>query len=335
MRVLLTGATGFLGKEVLARLLADPRVSQVQVLSRKRLTHPHPKVQATPCDLTDPAAVDRLDLSRTDAVIHLAGSYDFEKDYRHNYLNNVVATEHLVACMTKAAEAARDRRIPIHYASTYAVTHRRDERGLPPKSIPYAQTKAITEKIVLNSGIPGGVYRIGVLVGRSTDGAIEKIDGPYYLLKLLYSARGRAGLVPLFPVPGQRQGTLPLVPVNVAADVFIKGLFSARLNSEAARVYGVYNPKSVRIEELASDIIRQYMPRARPVFLSAIPERVMHFQQNMTGIPASALDFSLNGPALDNPEFERDFPDCRIPHFSAYREAFFSGFERYMEGPLS
>lgn len=44
MRVLLVGATGLVGRQVLAQLLADPRVAQVVAPTRRALSKPHPKL---------------------------------------------------------------------------------------------------------------------------------------------------------------------------------------------------------------------------------------------------------------------------------------------------
>lgn len=45
MHIILTGATGFAGAEVLSALLADPAVQQVTALVRRRLSVAHPKLQ--------------------------------------------------------------------------------------------------------------------------------------------------------------------------------------------------------------------------------------------------------------------------------------------------
>ncbi|MGH6617475.1 NAD(P)H-binding protein [Sphingomonas sp.] len=44
MKIILTGATGFVGSEVLTQLLADPKVTQVTALSRRPLSQTHDKL---------------------------------------------------------------------------------------------------------------------------------------------------------------------------------------------------------------------------------------------------------------------------------------------------
>jgi hybrid polyketide synthase/nonribosomal peptide synthetase ACE1 len=123
--VVLTGATGFLGKEILRGLLNDERIFAVHCLAvRKRFTElpelfSHPKVRLHPGDL----GVPRLGLSRSDAgsifscadiVIHNGADVSFMKTYQTLKLINVASTKELV-------KLALPRRIPFHFVSTAGV----------------------------------------------------------------------------------------------------------------------------------------------------------------------------------------------------------------------
>jgi len=160
MRVLVTGGTGFLGKQVLEYLDKEDRISHITVLSRKRRSHPSPKIELVQCDLTDPTALSRLD-QKVDAILHLAGRYNLSDSYGTNYINNVVATQHVHSW---AQEESRKTPIPIHYASTYAVgigltTRPLTEEALkvlPPKHHPYALSKAIAEDLLLKGPLLQG-----------------------------------------------------------------------------------------------------------------------------------------------------------------------------------
>ena len=55
---------------------------------------------------------------------------------------------------------------------------------------PYFQTKHESEKIVRNDcKVPWTVYRPAMVVGDSTTGEMDKIDGPYYFFKLIQRLR--------------------------------------------------------------------------------------------------------------------------------------------------
>ena len=123
--VVLTGATGFLGKEILRGLLSDERILAVHCLAiRKRSTElpdlfSHPKIRLHPGDLGAP----RLGLSDSDAstifscadiVIHNGADVSFMKSYQTLKLINVASTKELV-------KLALPRRIPFHFVSTAGV----------------------------------------------------------------------------------------------------------------------------------------------------------------------------------------------------------------------
>ena len=58
---LLAGATGLVGREILAGLLADPAVGAVHVLARRPLPSSHPKLAQQVVDFTRLPALPRVD----------------------------------------------------------------------------------------------------------------------------------------------------------------------------------------------------------------------------------------------------------------------------------
>ncbi|OOQ83961.1 polyketide synthase/peptide synthetase [Penicillium brasilianum] len=124
--VVLTGATGFIGKEILRRLVNDDRVHVIYCLAvRKPLAKlpvifANPKVHVYHGDLGS----SRLGLSHSDAssilqsadiVIHNGADVSFMKSYQSLKLTNVASTAELV-------KLALPRRIPFHFISTASVT---------------------------------------------------------------------------------------------------------------------------------------------------------------------------------------------------------------------
>jgi nucleoside-diphosphate-sugar epimerase len=70
MQVLVTGAAGYFGRQIVPALLADPRVTRVRAADLKATSASHPKLEGVAHDLTrdDPQSL----LDGVDAVIHLA-----------------------------------------------------------------------------------------------------------------------------------------------------------------------------------------------------------------------------------------------------------------------
>jgi uncharacterized protein YbjT (DUF2867 family) len=71
MKIILTGATGFTGGEVLRQALADPEIAQVTVLTRRELEWKHPKLHTVV--LEDFEDYSKLELSDHAACIWCLG----------------------------------------------------------------------------------------------------------------------------------------------------------------------------------------------------------------------------------------------------------------------
>ncbi len=333
MKILLTGGTGFLGKAVLSKLLVSQEVERVWVLSRKTRTHPDPRVMVLQAELTEAGSLRRLAID-PDHIIHLAGLYDFRASASELYLQNVVATLHLLEQM-KAWIARAGKIIPLHLASTYAVAYRdeqmgvedeRPQEGHPPTRSAYPYTKAMVERLVLQSRLPSRIFRLGILVAAPSDRSIEKMDGPYSFLSLLdrmkdfFPSIDRLSLV---PVPAHPDGSLPLVPVDAAASVFARSVLELAL-PQAAEIYGVYESGSIPMGEFVTESLRRLGYRARPFYLKKVPPFFLRAQARLTAVPAGVFEFALRPPRLSNPRFLSVFGEDAVPSFRSYQDQFFA-----------
>ena len=230
MTYFVTGATGFIGRHLVERLLEREGTIHVLVRegSRARLEELMSAWRAEPGriapvigDLTAPelgvSDADRKQLTGVDHFFHLAAIYDMSADEESNRRANVDGTRNAVALANLLA-AGR-----FHHTSSIAVSGR--YRGLFREDMfdegqelkdPYPRTKFESEKIVrAESVVPWRVYRPGIVVGNSQTGEMDKVDGPYYFFKVIQRVRG---LVPRWmPTVGLEGGPINLVPVDFVA----------------------------------------------------------------------------------------------------------------------
>ncbi len=229
MIYLVTGASGFIGKRLVRRLLARPG-SQVYFLMRD--TSPEriaalrsywsaDEERAIPVfgDLVKPrlgiSAKDRARLKgKIDHFFHLAAVYNLQADPELEMTANVEGTRNALD-LAEAIGAARFHHMSsIAAAGLYEGIFREDmfeeAHGL---EHPYFASKHQSEKLVRQDcRIPWRIYRPGLVVGDSQTGEMDKIDGPYYFFKLIQKTR--ALLPPWVPIVGIEGGRINLVPVD-------------------------------------------------------------------------------------------------------------------------
>jgi NAD(P)-dependent dehydrogenase (short-subunit alcohol dehydrogenase family) len=228
---LVTGATGFIGRHLVARLLerggrvhAIARDSGAPALGSLR-SPPGSRGELLPLagDLTRPCAgladhrVDEL-AGSVDHVFHVAALYDLAASAEALYAVNVEGTRH----MLELAERIGAR--TFHHVSSIAVAGRHD--GLFTEEMleegqeldhPYHRSKFEAERLVRASmGGAWRVYRPGIVVGHSRTGVTDKADGPYQLFKAIQKIRGV--LPQWFPLVAPELGDTNLVPVDYVAD---------------------------------------------------------------------------------------------------------------------
>ena len=132
---------------------------------------------------------------------------------------NVEGTRHAVE-LAGAIEAGCFHQISsIAVAGLYRGEWREDmfEEAERLDTHPYFRTKHESERVVREDcRRPWRVYRPGVVVGDSRTGEIDKVDGPYYMFKLLQ--RARRVLPSWLPTLGVEGGEINIVPVDYVAD---------------------------------------------------------------------------------------------------------------------
>jgi NAD(P)-dependent dehydrogenase (short-subunit alcohol dehydrogenase family) len=251
VRYLLTGATGFLGRNVLRRLLEHDDCDQVVCLVRSpeklaRVTAAMPgagRIRALSGDLTADglglSGDDLDDLLGVEHVVHLGAVYDITTGDELNHATNVDGTRRVVELAERIGAGC------LHHVSSVAVAG--DHRGRFAETdfdtgqrllSPYHRTKFAAEEIVRRAtAVPWRVYRPAVVVGDSRTGEMDKVDGPYYLLPALDRVAHLVGRtrVPAaaLPVVLPDLGATNVVPVDYVADAMVHLMHRPGLDQRA------------------------------------------------------------------------------------------------------
>src|SRR3954447_1271335 len=348
MNYLVTGATGFIGRNLVQRLLRREGTvyALVRAGSRGRLEELRngwgpdgARVVPIAGDLSQPGlGVSEEDLltlrGDVDHFFHLAAIYDMAADAEAQEVANVEGTRHAVE-LAGAIEAGCFHQVSsIAAAGLYRGEWREDmfEEAEKLDTHPYFRTKHESERVVREESTrPWRVYRPGIVVGDSRSGEIDKVDGPYYMFRLLQQAR--RVLPSWLPTVGIEGGEINIVPVDFVADAIDHIAHQKGLDREAFSLTDP-NPKTagevlnlfakqadapqavVRLDpditEPASSVLRtglRLFPPAKRVAKAAlgqagIPSGVLNYIDYPTHFDSSNTQAALAGSGIEVPPLE-------------------------------
>ncbi len=366
MTYFVTGATGFIGRHLIERLL--DREGQIHVLVRPqsvdRLTTltegwgPEAASRIVPVvgDLAEPLmGVDEATRERlrgtVDHVFHLAAIYDMTAPAERNELLNVDGTRNAVDLADDLGAATFHHMSSIAVAGLYKGLFTEDmfDEGQPLPH-PYHRTKFEAEKLVRTRRQGAWrVYRPAIVVGDSRTGEMDKIDGPYYMFKALQKLR--AALPPWFPLVSVEWGDTNLVPVDyvaAATDVI------AHEPGLEGRVFHLVNPKPQKAGEVLNLFARAgHAPttvmRVDRQLTSMLPKGILSYVMKLPtlrdvrrtlladyGIPEEAIDYAGLTATFDARDTQRalEGSGVELPELETYAWKLWDYWERNLDPDL-
>jgi NAD(P)-dependent dehydrogenase (short-subunit alcohol dehydrogenase family) len=370
MSYFVTGATGFIGRHLVGRLL--DRDGDIYVLvreaSRDKLdqlidekwepAHAGARQRIKPVigDLSQP----RLGVSddtigeltgNIDHFFHLAAIYDMAADEERNRVANVEGTRHAVELANAVKAGCFHHTSSIAAAGQYKGLFREDMFDEGQKlDHPYHRTKFEAEKIArTQTQVPWRVYRPAIVVGNSQTGEMDKIDGPYYFFTAIKLARHY--LPGWFPLIGPEFGYTNIVPVDYVAATMDHIAHQPGLDGQA---FHLCNPKRQRSGDVMNAFARaahapQLSMRVDTRLLQALPKGTLGMLMQLPaargvrrailadfGIPEEVLGYIGLRPEFDTRDTERalEGTGISVPPLDTYAAKLWDYWERNLDPDL-
>lgn len=274
--LLLTGATGFLGMELIARLLdagdgpdiflavrGDPEVRRAEILARLYEEPPPSAERLRPvrAELTEPglglSRADRADLAASvERLVHCAASISFSLPLPEARTINVGGTRQAIALSRALPGLERFVHVSTAYVSgRMPGEFSESDAGGARFRNSYEQTKLEAELAVAAADdLPWVIVRPSIVVGESDSGWTSAFNVLYWPLQAF--ARGL-----LRDLPADPEGVVDMVPVDYVAGVIEHATFATGVGG---RLHAVAAERSLTVGELI-DLACTELGRERPL----------------------------------------------------------------------
>ncbi len=366
MTYFVTGATGFIGRRLIAELVK--KRGTVYFLVRKK----DPKKLAA---LYERWGVDRKraiaitgDITRRNLSIskkqredlegkvrhffHLAAMYDITATAQAQEGVNVEGTRNAVRLAEKIGAKRFHMVSSIAAAGLYEGVFREDmfEEATGLSKSHYHRTKHDSERVVRKEcNVPWRVYRPGIVVGDSRTGEMDKIDGPYYFFKTIQKMR--AMLPSWVPTIGIEGGRINLVPVDYVVDALVH---LSHAKGHDGRCFHLTDPQLKRIGDALNVFARAGHAPAMAMRINArmfdfVPRyvwqglwaltpvrRMVHALLANLGLPAETFKFINYPTQFDNRETRKALAGTgiEVPPLESYAAKLWDYWERNLDPDL-
>jgi thioester reductase-like protein len=364
MTYFVTGATGFIGRHLVERLLE--REGDIHVLVREgsqerlnalverwgrgdRIKPVIGDLQERNLGVSD-EQISRLK-GRVDHFFHLAAIYDMTAPDEANELLNVTGTSNAVDLANALGAGTLQHVSSVAVAGEHSGFFREDmfDEGQRLPSA-YHRTKFASEKLVRErSEVPWRVYRPAIVVGNSQTGEMDKIDGPYYFFKAIQKAR--FALPEWVPLIGPELGFTNLVPVDYVAAAMDHIAHEPGLNFQA---FHLTNPKAMRVGESLNAFAEaahapQLTIRVDKRLTDALPKGTLSMLMKLPqvrdirravladlGIPEEVVEHMALKPRFDTRDAERALAGTgiEVPELHTYAPKLWDYWERTLDPDL-
>lgn len=322
MNLLITGATGYLGKYIIKNIYSKVEnlyllVQREHLEGLKESIKGHSNIQVFVGDIKNPLVFENeADFIKVkgeiDTLLHTAGCNDEQADFATCYLKNVRGTLNVLQ-MIKTWPNLK----AIHYVSTMAVAG--DYQGvLEPEMLDCGQkfssnlAKSKFEAELLFREYDLGkikkrIYRFGHLVGESVDGKNPPNRGPYNLFENLIKLKPKNFLLntlKYLPLPLEREFIIPLTPVNLASKFIAQKILKGE-GKLPIKCYHFYSNQCPTIKDFIQESFDRFgfsiniVPVSKGKMINPIMEKIGFSKSVLDNLfPIKALPERNVGPAF-------------------------------------
>jgi thioester reductase-like protein len=348
---LVTGFPGFIGRRLVAALLAEPE-ARVTALVEPRMVEAAraaaaeldgaERVEILPGDIAERglglADLDRERLeAEMTAAFHLAAIYDLSVPLELAQRVNVDGTGNVLELCSRAEHLER-----LNYVSTayvaglrHGVVYEHELALGQGFKNHYESTKFQAELWVREAmdRVPTAILRPAIVVGDARTGETQKFDGPYYILRVIAVLERLGRPLPNF---GRADAPFNVVPVDFVVDAMVAASHDL---TATGRTLHLVDPDPMTARELTAMLSRHYAGReTRGRVPSGAVEMAMRsafVRRVFAGTPRESIRYLNHSVRFDTRQADELLGrhGLRCPRFADYAGAIVRFFREHEDDP--